>query len=39
VTDEVHQSFIEGRHGTPLDVVIDSVGVAAASLWVRRRNR
>ena len=38
VTDEVHQSFIEGRHGAPLDVAIDSVGVAAASLWARRRN-
>ena len=37
VTDEIHQSFIEGRHGTPVDVVIDSVGIAAASLWVRRR--
>ncbi len=39
VSDEVHQSFIEGRHGTPVDVAIDSVGIAAASLWVRRRNR
>ena len=31
VTDEIHQTFIEGRHGTPVDVVIDSVGIAAAS--------
>jgi VanZ family protein len=35
-SDEVHQSFIEGRHGTPLDVAIDSVGIAAVSLWLRR---
>ena len=39
VTDEVHQTFIEGRHGTPVDVVIDSVGIAAAAVWVRRRKR
>jgi VanZ family protein len=38
VSDEVHQSFIEGRHGTPVDVAIDSVGIAAASLWLRRRS-
>ena len=38
ITDEFHQSFIEGRHGTPVDVVIDSVGIAAACLWVRRRD-
>src|SRR5919107_4897021 len=23
-TDELHQSFVEGRHGTPVDVAIDS---------------
>jgi len=38
VSDEVHQSFVEGRKGTPLDVAIDSAGIAAASLWARRRN-
>ena len=38
ITDEWHQTFIEGRHGTPVDVVIDSVGIAAACLWVRRRD-
>src|SRR3954469_11352697 len=25
-TDEFHQRFVEGRHGTPVDVLIDSVG-------------
>src|SRR5688572_29328994 len=32
VTDEVHQSFVEGRNGTPVDVGIDAVGAAAAAL-------
>lgn len=39
VSDETHQSFIEGRHGSPVDVAIDSVGIAAAALWLRRRER
>ena len=38
ITDEWHQTFIEGRHGTPVDVVIDSVGIAAACVWLRRRD-
>ncbi|WP_354701983.1 hypothetical protein DSM112329_02328 [Paraconexibacter sp. AEG42_29] len=29
-TDELHQSFVDGRHGTPVDVLIDSTGVAIA---------
>jgi VanZ family protein len=37
ISDETHQSFIEGRHGSPVDVAIDSAGIAAASLWLRRR--
>jgi VanZ family protein len=28
VTDEIHQHFVADRHGTPVDVVIDAVGVA-----------
>jgi VanZ family protein len=35
-TDEYHQSFVETRHGTPVDVVIDSIGIALAALWLRR---
>lgn len=27
VTDELHQTFVAGRAGRPLDVVIDAVGV------------
>ena len=40
VTDEVHQTFVEGRHGAPLDVAIDTlgalVGVYAWTRWSRR---
>jgi VanZ family protein len=36
-TDEYHQSFVEGRHGTPVDVLIDSTGVLIAALLLRRR--
>jgi VanZ family protein len=28
ITDELHQAGVEGRHGTPVDVLIDSMGVA-----------
>jgi MYXO-CTERM domain-containing protein len=38
-TDEYHQHFVEGRHGTPVDVAIDGVGVALAALAVRARRR
>jgi VanZ family protein len=35
-TDEWHQTFVTGRHGTPVDVVIDATGVAiACALWLR----
>ena len=40
VTDEVHQLFVEGRHGAPLDVGIDTVGALAGVLawqWLARR--
>jgi hypothetical protein len=35
-TDEYHQSFIHGRHGSPWDVAIDALGVGLAVLLVRR---
>src|SRR3712207_5372060 len=25
-TDELHQSYVKGRHGTPVDVAIDATG-------------
>ncbi len=39
VTDEIHQAFVPGRHGSPLDVAIDAAGVAigiALGLRLRR---
>ena len=38
-SDELHQSFVEGRHGTPVDWAIDSAGAAAAALAVAARRR
>ncbi len=32
VSDEIHQSFVPGRQGALLDVLIDSVGVVAGTL-------
>jgi len=40
VSDEVHQTFVEGRTGTPLDVGIDALGAAVGVLlWTRLRDR
>jgi VanZ family protein len=39
MTDEFHQVFVRGRHGSPVDVAIDAVGALiglAAARWVRR---
>jgi VanZ family protein len=33
--DEYHQTFVEGRHGTPVDWLIDSAGAALAALRLR----
>jgi VanZ family protein len=38
-TDEFHQRFVDGRHGTPVDVLIDSAGAGAAALLITRRGR
>jgi VanZ family protein len=29
-SDEFHQTFVSGRHGTPVDVLIDAIGIAVA---------
>jgi VanZ family protein len=34
-TDEYHQTFVEGRHGSPIDWAIDSAGAVAAALRLR----
>ena len=39
ITDELHQTTVEGRHGTPVDVLIDAAGVGLAYLAVRARAR
>ncbi len=40
VTDEFHQTFVNGRAGRPLDVAIDTAGaLAAAALIARTRPR
>ena len=38
ITDELHQATVHGRHGTPIDVLIDTTGVAIAWLIWRRRH-
>ena len=35
-TDELHQTFVAGRHGSPVDWCIDAAGVAAALLIASR---
>jgi VanZ family protein len=37
VSDEIHQSFVAGRQGSPWDVAIDSVGVVVGALLATRR--
>ena len=32
ISDEVHQHFVAGRHGTPVDVAIDAIGIGLAAL-------
>lgn len=36
-TDEFHQRFVHGRHGTPVDVGIDAIGMTVASVAIARR--
>ena len=38
-TDELHQTFVDGRHGNPVDWLIDSAGAALAALRLRTRDR
>jgi VanZ family protein len=34
ITDEFHQTFVDGRHGSPVDVLIDSAGMASAAALI-----
>jgi VanZ family protein len=38
-TDELHQTFVTGRHGSPLDWVIDTVGVLLGVAAAARLSR
>jgi len=35
-SDELHQHFVSGRHGSPIDVAIDAAGVLIGVFLVRR---
>src|SRR5688572_1105922 len=37
ITDEVHQAFVSGRQGSPLDWLLDTIGVVAGALLLSRR--
>jgi len=39
VTDEFHQTFVDGRHGTPVDWLIDSAGAAVVAFALGTRDR
>ncbi|MBA2462943.1 MAG: VanZ family protein [Actinobacteria bacterium] len=39
VSDELHQHFVPGRRGAPLDVLIDTIGVGLGILAWRRLAR
>jgi VanZ family protein len=39
ITDEFHQSFVEGRKADPLDVLVDACGIAVALVLVRPGRR
>ena len=36
ISDEYHQTFVPGRNGTPVDVLLDAAG-AGLGLWLLRR--
>jgi VanZ family protein len=38
-TDEIHQHFVGGRHGSPYDVAIDAFGVLVGVLLLVRLRR
>lgn len=38
-TDELHQTFVSGRTGTPVDVAIDSIGMAIAASLIHLRRK
>src|SRR5690606_5126483 len=39
ITDEIHQSFVPGRHPSAFDVVVDAIGALAALLAIQAFER
>jgi VanZ family protein len=39
MTDELHQTFVPGRHGSPVDVAVDGVGAALGLIVLVRLRR
>ena len=39
VTDELHQAFVRGRHGSPVDWLIDTAGVVIGVVVAARASR
>ncbi len=39
ISDEIHQSFVEGRDADPFDVAIDTAGIALATITSHFRAR
>jgi hypothetical protein len=37
-TDELHQTFVHGRHGSPVDWVIDTAGATLACVRLAKRS-
>ncbi len=37
ITDEYHQTMVEGRAGSPFDVAIDTLGATAAAVAINRK--
>jgi VanZ family protein len=36
-TDEYHQTFVHGRNGTPVDVLVDAIGMTIAATLIHLR--
>ena len=39
ISDEFHQSFVAGREGSPVDIMIDSAGVLMAFVGIQKWKR
>ena len=37
ISDEYHQHFVHGRHGSPIDVLIDAIGIVIVAVREERK--